>query len=245
MPIRNEFEKRYDGLFLWSPKNSIFFRNVKLLDDKNHENLRPGSVILASENNILAEENIRTLLKIHNELNNINTNHGLTFKDLCYMIPTTYGSDACLETSLLELWASRGNYDELNSNVSKIGQNNDIVELMNNKTMPISGIFGTPLKYKSVVGKLELSKSRVNSAKALRLIYVLEETVSRVHSNTSKYTGIFEREILMMLSNITFLPQGTKVVLHNILEEITVFLRPSIIQRLVGVSNDSNIFIFI
>lgn len=202
MPVIIQSKEEFDGLSLWAPRGSDFYRNVEWLQNNHHNQLRPGGVILTSENGtIFTMDSLMILLSIHDQLNKINTSSGAQFNDVCLKIPTAYANDVCLETSLLELWASGGTYDSLRMNISKIRSDNDILGLLNNKVSSISGIYGTPLHYNWVAGMLEISNERVISAKALRLSFMLE---AKPHYRE------FEGEIMRALSNIS-LPPGKKV----------------------------------
>ena len=212
-----EFKEEFDSWNLWPPRNSDFKRNLDWLVDNGHDELRPGVIILESENgSVLTKDSVRILLSIHNQLNKINSINGTTFDDVCHKIPTAYANEVCMEVSLLELWASCGKYDALSLNISKIMGDNDILALINNKTLSISGIYGTPLQYNIVAGGLEMINEHLISAKALRFTYVLEAFRSiSGQANPFKVVQEFERKMMLTLSNIS-LPQGKKVAAHLI-----------------------------
>ena len=45
-----QFKEEFDSWNLWPPRNSDFKRNLEWLVDNGHDELRPGVIILASEN---------------------------------------------------------------------------------------------------------------------------------------------------------------------------------------------------
>ena len=206
-----EFKEEYDGNELWVPKTSEHYQNTMWLREHGHTHVSPpGVIILASENkNVLTLDYLKTLLSVHNILRTTNTSEGITFVDVCSKASSTKGYIVCMENSLLELWASNGNYNALNNVINEIKNDVDIINGINirpNKTI-LSGIFGTPIRLDMFLGNMKIEETL--TAEALRLVFSLKVHTSNYYESL-KNVHNFEEAFMLQISNLR-LPPGLKV----------------------------------
>ena len=198
LPCFIDWKDETDQLELWVPRNSEYYANAKWIQANYPSKSRLSQILLTTKNgNVLTVENIRKLFHIHARINRLASENGTQYyEEICTQQPKRGVEERrCMESSLLELWAVNGSYQDTNQTLLQ-KTSDEILSDIN--SIKFSGISGVRVNLNRSLGSINRTDDKVESAKALQMSFPAD--LDRP-SSTDEKNDEFEQEFIYFLGN--------------------------------------------